>query len=75
MQNEAITVTKILRIYAALRHDDYMAGIVEDEVLKAGYKHAYMAKWECLQIMLGFGMISETMDFVRNLAQRNTEAA
>lgn len=75
MENQAITVTKILAIYASARHDHKMAGIVKNEMLKCDYESRWSAKWECLQIMLGFETMWETMNAVEKLAKRNKAAA
>lgn len=74
MKDQAITVTKILAVYASIRHDDEMAKIVESDKLKTDYLASRRAKWEVLQIMLGCKSHWETINTVQNLAKRNKAA-
>jgi integrase len=71
--SNTITVTKILEVYARIEKTRKLSQIVTTERLRRDYGVERMAIWETLQTILGHEEITETMDYVMKLAQREAE--
>tara|TARA_S200002703_G_C3676572_1_gene207794 strand:+ start:345 stop:572 length:228 start_codon:yes stop_codon:yes gene_type:complete len=75
MTNQAITVTKILAVYAEIERKNELHDLVTLEGLKTAYLTEACAMWNTLQIMLGHESLSETIQLVHKLANNNKAAA
>jgi len=75
MNNQTITVTKILEVYASIRNDVHQLEKASNNLVRKHYSARCSAKWEVLQVMLGKESQSETRILVESLANRNKEAA
>lgn len=69
-----MTVTKILAVYEAIQHKRKMQEIIGDKHLQTVYGCECVAMWQALQIMYGHDTVSETMDAVHALVNKNNKA-
>jgi len=71
--SNTITVTKILEVYARIEKTRRMSRIVTTERLRRDYGTERLAIWATLQTILGHEEITETMDYVTKLAEREAK--
>jgi hypothetical protein len=67
MENQSITVTKILAVYEEIQRAWRLSEIVMSEDLKHQYRAEASAMWTALDIMLGNNNVGATIDQVIKL--------